>query len=79
MYKNVNFCWQADLEVCFGEFETLLCQTVVEFGSAMLTAFRAAVASVRMPWTNFLFFVSGAILVSQNIEKGHFVLGGFHI
>ena len=48
--------------------------TVVEFGSAMLTSFRVAVTGLRMPRTHF--FVAGAVLVSQDIEKSHFVLGG---
>ena len=49
-------------------------ETVVEFDSAMLTSFRVAVTGLRMPRTYF--FVAGAVLVSQNIEKSYFVLGG---
>ena len=55
--KNRHFSWQAQylvllksvLESSKGSF----CETVVEFGSAMLTSFRVAVTGLRMPRTHF--------------------------
>ena len=73
--KNVHFSWQVQYFVLLKSvLETSKCSfrgTVVKCGLAMLTSFR--VAGLRMPRTHF--FVAGAILVSQNIEKSHFVLG----
>ena len=74
--KNRHFSWQAQylvlLKSVLESSKCSLCETVVEFGSAMLTSFRVAVTGLRMPRIHF--FVAGAVLASQNIEKSHFVL-----
>ena len=74
--KNRHFPWQAQylvlLKSLLESSKCSFCETVVEFGSAMLTSFRVAVTGLRMPRTHF--FVAGAVLASQNIEKSHFVL-----
>ena len=74
--KNRHFPWQAQylvlLKSVLESSKCSFCETVVEFGSAMLTSFRVAVTGLRMPRTHF--FVAGAVLASQNIEKSHFVL-----
>ena len=74
--KNRHFSWQAQylvlLKSVLESSKCSFCETVVEFGSAMLTSFRVAVTGLRMPRTHF--FVAGAVLASQNIEKSHFVL-----
>ena len=76
--KNVHFSWQVQYFVLLKSvLESSKCSfrgIVVAFGSAMLTSFRVAVTGLRMP--RALFFVAGAVLVSENIEKSHFVLGG---
>ena len=68
--KNRHFSWQAQclvlLKSVLESSKCSFCETVVEFGSAMLTSFRVAVTGLRMPRTHF--FVAGAVLVSQNIE-----------
>ena len=73
--KNVHFSWQAQylvlLKSVLERSKCSFCETVVEFGSAMSTSFRVAVTGLRMPRTHF--FVAGAVLASQNIEKSHFV------
>ena len=74
--KNRHFSWQAQyfvlLKSVLESSKCSFCETVVEFGSAMLTSFRVAVTGLRMPRTHF--FEAGAVLASQNIEKSHFVL-----
>ena len=74
--KNRHFSWQAQYLVLLKSVlegsKCPFCETVVEFGSAMLTSFHVAVTGLRMPRTHF--FVAGAVLASQNIEKSHFVL-----
>ena len=74
--KNRHFSWQAQylvlLKSVLESSKCSFCETVVEFGSDMLTSFRVAVTGLRMPRTHF--FVAGAVLASQNIEKSHFVL-----
>ena len=74
--KNRHFWWLAQylvlLKSVLESSKCSFCETVVEFGSAMLTSFRVAVTRLRMPRTHF--FVAGAVLASQNIEKLHFVL-----
>ena len=65
--KNVHFSWQAQylvlLKSVLESSKCSFCETVVEFGSAMLTSFRVAVTGLRMPRTHF--FVAGAVLASQ--------------
>ena len=74
--KNRHFSWQAQylvlLKSVLESSKCSFCEIVVEFGSAMLISFRVAVTGLRMPRSHF--FVAGAVLVSQNIEKSHFVL-----
>ena len=74
--KNRHFSWQAQylvlLKSVLASSKCSFYETVIEFGSAMLTSFRVAVTGLRMPRTHF--FAAGAVLASQNIEKSHFVL-----
>ena len=69
--KNRHFSWQAQylvlLKSVLESSKCSFCETVVEFGSAMLTSFRVAVTGLRMPRTHF--FVAGAVFASQNIRK----------
>ena len=69
--KNDHFSWQAQYLVLLKS--VLICskcsfrEIVVEFDLATSTSFRVAITGL---------FMAGAVLVSQNIEKSYFVLGG---
>ena len=75
--KNRHFSWQAQYFVLLKSvLERSKCsfrETVVEFGSAIYVDIISR-GSYRTSYASDSFFVAGAVLASQNIEKSYFVL-----